>query len=54
VQKRSREYIEGKKTAKESVPASIKGTAPGGESLPEPKNLEEAKARVRAQGLIRR
>lgn len=52
VQKRSRDYIEGKKTVKETVPSSIKGTAPGGEALPEPKDLAEAKARARKSGLF--
>lgn len=49
VQKEAQRYLAGKKETLETVPAPLGGATPGGEDEVEPQNMEEARARVRAQ-----
>ena len=46
---RAEEYIRAKLKDQAKVPGSISGKSAGGDELPEPQNVEEARARVRAR-----
>lgn len=48
VKERAKKYVTGKVENAAKLPGSIGGAAPGGDDLPEPKSVEEAKQRVRA------